>query len=226
EEPLVQAELLARAGEMAGRAGDPEEATPLLEQSIGLYDAAGDTHGAARASIRLGRVQMFRGQRDDAIERLEHAFTVISTDDPDEDLALLAAQLSRAYWFSGDLERAGARAELALDIAEAQRLVKPLALALRAKAAVSYSRGHSEESFSLMKHALEFALEHDLVEDAGISYFILSDRCFRPDRYQDALGYLDQCLALNRRLGDRPAEWGALAERTYPLLMLGRWDEV
>src|SRR5439155_22996636 len=29
-----------------------------------------------------------------------------------------------------------------------------------------------------------------------------------------------------RRLGGRPAEWGALAERTYPLLMLGRWDEV
>ena len=28
-----------------------------------------------------------------------------------------------------------------------------------------------------------------------------------------------------RRLGSRPHEWAALAERTYPLYMLGRWDE-
>jgi ATP/maltotriose-dependent transcriptional regulator MalT len=27
-------------------------------------------------------------------------------------------------------------------------------------------------------------------------------------------------------MGSRPFEWGILAERTYPLFMLGRWDEV
>ena len=27
-------------------------------------------------------------------------------------------------------------------------------------------------------------------------------------------------------MGSRPYEWGVLAERTYPLFMLGRWDEV
>ena len=76
------------------------------------------------------------------------------------------------------------------------------------------------------KHALQIALEHDLVEDAGTCYFLLSDRCFRRDQYAEALGYLDEALALARQ--DRETgrtEWASLAERTYPLFMLGRWDE-
>jgi predicted ATPase len=226
EQPLERAELLADAGEMAAYAGDPEAARPLMEESIAIYEAAGDTHAAARVSIRLGHFQAFAGGRDEMLARLERAFDVISADDPDEDLAMLAAQLSRAYWFTGDLERAAERVELALDIAEAHQLARPLTLALRAKAAVSFSRGHDQEALALTKHALELALEHDFTGDAGTCYFLLSDRCFRGDRYRDALAYLDESLALSRKLGSRPQEWAVLAERTYPLFMLGRWDEV
>ena len=50
---------------------------------------------------------------------MERAFEVISHDEPDEDAALLAACSCRGYWFTGDLERCGERAEIALDIAEA-----------------------------------------------------------------------------------------------------------
>ena len=211
---------------MAGRAGDPTAGGELLEEAIAIYEAEGDTHAAARASARLGRVLAFTGRRDEARERMERAFDVISTDEPDEDLALLAAELSRDYWFTGDLERAGERVELALDIAESQGLVRVLPLVIRAKGAVLHSRGHREEGFALTKHALELALEHEVHEDAMTCYFILSDRCFHLDRYDDALGYLDESLAVARKIGDRSREWAVFAERTYPLLMLGRWDEV
>ena len=226
DEPLERAATLVRAGDLAGYAGDPDTGRRLIEESIAIYDAEGDTHAAARASGRLARVLGFTGHRDEALERMERAFDVISADEPDEDLAMLAAQLSRTYWFNGDIERAAARAELALEIAETQRLAGPLALALRAKGAVAFSLGHAEESVALMKHALEFSLEHDLADDANVCYFILSDRCFRFDRYTEALEYLDKSLALARKQGDRPAEWAALSERTYPFLMHGRWDEV
>jgi class 3 adenylate cyclase/tetratricopeptide (TPR) repeat protein len=226
EEPLQNAELLGRAGEMAGNAGDPDTAQRLIEESIAIYEAEGDTHAAARVACKLARAVGFTGRRDEALARLEHAFEVISNDAPDEDLAMLAATLSRSYWFSGDLERAAARAELALDIAEAQGFPEPLAFALRAKGAVSFSRGHPEEAFALVKHALEVALEHDLSDHASTCYFLLSDRCFRRDRYADALAYLDESLALARKMGSRPFEWAVLAERTYPLFMAGRWDDV
>ena len=225
DDQLEQGDLLGRAGDMAGRAGDPDGSWQLLERSIALYEAAGDTRAAAQVTGRLATVLGFTAHRDELLERLERAFDVIADDEPDEDLAVLAARLSRAYWFSGDLERASARAELALDIAEAHGLPVALTMALRAKSATLESRGHTQEAFALLKHALDVALKHDLLEDASTCYFILSDGCFRLDRYADALGYLDEALALSRRIGNRPYEWATLAERTYPLLMTGGWDE-
>src|SRR5204863_5961091 len=37
---------------------------------------------------------------------------------------------------------------------------------------------------------------------------------------------LDEALTFNRKMGHRRFEWANLSERCYPLLMLGRWDEV
>jgi class 3 adenylate cyclase/tetratricopeptide (TPR) repeat protein len=226
DDPPERAVLLGNAAEMARRAADPDSARRLFEQSIALHEQQGDTHAAARVMGRLGRLDFFTGRRDEAMAGMERAFDVISADEPDEDLAQLAARLSIGYWYSGDLEHAAERAELALDIAEAHAYPAALTLALRAKVGVLESRGHSEEAQALLKHALELALDHDLVEEAGTCYFILSDRCFHRDQYADALAYLDETLALARRLGNRPQEWAVLAERTHPLYMLGRWDEV
>ena len=225
DEPLERASLLDRAGEMATRSADPEAARELFEEAIALFEAHGDTHAAARAAGALGHSLAFTGRRDEALARMERAFDVISADEPDEDLALLAGRLALTYWFSGNLERAAERSEFALDIAEAHRYMKPLVVGLRGRAAVAWSRGHSEEALAISKRGLELALENDLAEDAQVSYFILSDTAFRDDRYAEALAYLEQALALARKLGDRPHEWAVLAESSYPLYMLGSWDE-
>ncbi len=225
EDPSERAALLDRAGEMAARAGDPDSARRLFADSIELHEKQGDTHAAARVLSRLGSLDFYTGRRDEALARMERAFAVISADEPDEDLALLAVGLARGYWFSGDLERAAERVELALDIAEAHAYPAALVSALRVKANVVFSRGHAEEALALLKHALQIALDSDLVDETGGCYFNLSDQCFARDGYADALGYLDESLALARKLGDRPYEWSVLAERTYPLYMLGRWDE-
>jgi tetratricopeptide (TPR) repeat protein len=220
-----RATLLARAGDMATRAAQPDDARRLLLESIDLLDEEGDTHAAARVSSRLARLERFTGRQEEGLARMERAFDVISGDEPDEDLALLAARLGLAYWASGDLERATERAELALDIAEAHGYMESIAIALQAKAAGAFSRGHLEEALGLVKHRLSIALEHDLPEQATNAYFILSDGAFHRDRYADALAYQDEALALVRKVGDRPSEWSLLAERTYALFMTGRWDE-
>ena len=226
EAGIARAELLSDAGYMAALAGMSDAAAALLEEAIAIFAQEDDAHGAARAVTRLGSFQTFGGKRDEAVARLEEAFDVLSAEEPGQDLAELAALLSRLYWFSGDLERSAARANLALDIAEADRLPAPLARGLRAKGAVAYSLGHYEESLALMRHALAFSLEHELFGDAATCFFMLSDRSFRTDRAAEAIAYLEEALALARRLGSRPHEWATLAERTYPLWLLGRWDEV
>jgi class 3 adenylate cyclase/tetratricopeptide (TPR) repeat protein len=226
EDPVERAGLLVEAGTMAGRAHGAEGAKPLLEAALALYDEAGDTHGAARASMRVGRFLLFTDDREEALALLERAYEVISTEEPGQDLADLASALARVYWYSGQIDLAAERAELSLDIAETLVVPTSLVSALLAKAFVAYSRAHDAESFALLKHALEVSLEHDLFDQASRCYFLLSDRSFRHDRYREALAYLDNSLALARRVGDRPYEWGVLAERCYPLLMLGEWDEV
>jgi len=224
-ETAERAALLVRAGEMASRAADPEGARVLLEDSLGLFEQIGDHHGAARSAAALGFALGFTGNREEALAHEERAFEVISRDPPSEELALLAARLAHSYWFLGDLERSAERAELALDLAETHGYVEPLVRALRAKAAVAFSRGHVEEAAAYSNHALDLALQHDLLPEASTGYFVASDGEFRSDRYETALELLRDSLALARKLGSRPFEWAALAEMTYPLYMLGRWDE-
>ncbi len=225
DEPLRKAALLDRAGLLATYAAQPEAATGLLEESIALYEAEGDTHAAARVSSRLAEVESHTGQLDRALERMERAFAVISTDEPDEDLALLAARLANGYAFAGDLERASERAELALDVAESLALPEPLTRAFDAKSFIAEARGHPQEAVAFLAQALTVALEHDLPERAANSYHNLSARSYERDRYTDAIGYLQPALELARRLGSRPREWSLLAELTYPLYMTGRWEE-
>ncbi len=220
-----RAALLARAGDMAVRNADLEAARTLYGESIASYAALGDTHAAARVVARLGRADFFTERRDEAMASLKHAFSVISADEPDEDLALLAGRLSLGYWYEADLESAAELAELALDIAETHGYPRALVIALRAKLSIAASRGHNEEALGLLKQALALSLAHGLVDDAATCYFLLSDGCFRRDEYAAALGYLEEALELTRKVGNRPYEWGVLAERTYPLSMLGRWDE-
>jgi class 3 adenylate cyclase/tetratricopeptide (TPR) repeat protein len=225
ESPLERAELLDRAGWLAQAAARPERAIELLTESLGLYEAGGQTHTATRVSARLAELEWRRGDAVAGLARMERAFDVISGDEPDEDLALVAARLGGGYAFAGDLGRAQERVELALDIAESLGLSEPLTRAFATKAFIAEVRGHPEEAFAYLSRGLAVALDHDLLEEAGTMYANLSDRSFRRDRYADALGYLEHGLELARRRGNRPFEWTILSEMTYPLYMLGRWDE-
>ena len=54
--------------------------------------------------------------------------------------------------------------------------------------------------------------------------FNLSDLAAQADRYQEARDYVEQGLALNRRVGNRANEWLFLGQ-TYPHFALGEWDE-
>src|SRR5206468_9518534 len=61
-DPRQQAEALTRAGEMASRAGDADGACALFERAVALYESAGETHGAARASAWLGVSEQMIGR--------------------------------------------------------------------------------------------------------------------------------------------------------------------
>jgi predicted ATPase/class 3 adenylate cyclase len=223
-DPLERAAGLMRAGELAFAASEIDRASALFEQAIDLYEAAGETHAAARASAWLSYVEQQSGHLEQAIERMEQAYALIGEDEPDADLAFLMLRLGGAHFFAGNLERADELIERGLDLAEALQLLELMVRGWNSKATLISPR-RPEEARGLFQLAHETALSHELYQRASVTCANLSDLALRGDRYAESLAYLEQALALARRIGDRGMEWFALAEMTYALTMLGRWDE-
>jgi class 3 adenylate cyclase/tetratricopeptide (TPR) repeat protein len=222
--PFERAALLARAGWLATYAADWQTAERLLGESIALHETHGDVRSAARVSRRLGAVEFRQGKVEASIARAEAAFAALEEYEPGEELAGLATALSGGYFFRGEREKALEKAELAIELAESLGSPEILASAFSTKALVTHGK-RPEESIALRRHVLAIAREHGLHELEGNALFNLSDLMFMRDRYDDALGYLDDALVDARRRGNRPEEWSLLGETTYPLFMLGRWDE-
>ena len=143
------------------------------------------------------------GHWDTAMSRAEAAFATLEAFEPGDELAVVAATLAGGYRFLGETQKAIEKAELALDIAEAHGSPETLTRAFAAKALVTDARGRPHEIIALRRHQLTLAREHDLPELESNALFNLSDVSFGHDRYEDALHYLSDALAITRRRGAR-----------------------
>ena len=167
DEPLAEGRFARRAGVMAGYSGDPT-AMHAPREAIETFEAEGDAHGAARASGRLGRRPGSR-RRDEAVARLERAFEVISADEPDQDLAMIARR---------SLGRTGSAAISSWPPSgPSSRSTSPRRSGCRRHSCSrsgprppSRTAGVTEEeAFACCSHALDLSLEHELSDDAGPS---------------------------------------------------------
>ena len=225
DEPLERARLLERAGLMAMHGAEWEPAERAFAEALALLEDAGERHATARVSGRVAYVEQNTGRSEHARERLEKAFAAVAGDEPDADIAELAALLGSSYAFAGELERAVEPIELSLRVAEALRLPETLTRALGTKAILARGNRRPQEELALVRHVVAYALEQDLPSRAAIAYGNLSDACYAGDRYGEALDALAEGLALARRVGDRRVELYVLTETSYALAMTGRWDE-
>jgi class 3 adenylate cyclase/tetratricopeptide (TPR) repeat protein len=224
EDVHTQAELLERAGMAARIFGDSDAASARYEKAIQLFEGVGGTHPAARVSARLGEVMWQRGRLGEAVDLMEQSFEVLSGEQPDDDFAFLAADLGRMEFFAGRIDSATARIETAIDVAESLWLPDVLSEALNTLGLILYSaKGRRRQGFALLSYALELALEHDQTGAALRAYFNLADLAGQTDRYQLAREYVQQGLALTRRVGSRDREWQFLGQ-SYSHYILGDWD--
>ena len=224
--PLIQAELHERAGRMAKLGGRYEVARQHFERSMEVFDSIGLTHPAARVSAVLAETSWDQGHIEEGLERLERAFDVLSAEEPDEDLATVAAQLGRFLYFIGRSDAALDRVEFALSLAEALRLPEVLSHAMNTKGiALAHVRGRPEEGLTLVRRALEIALENDLPAAAIRGYNNLASTLEIEDRYVEEAEYIGKGLELARRVGDRRWELQFAGGAIQPLVAGGRWAE-
>jgi class 3 adenylate cyclase/tetratricopeptide (TPR) repeat protein len=225
DDPLTQAELTDRAGQMAWRAGKPVDARTLLDDAQATYEEQDDTVAAARIAARLAEIDFSEGHPRQAVTRLAPALDALEAAAPDADVAALAAQLGRFLIFSGDYERAAPHLERALSLAEALDLPETLAQALNSKSVLTGRLHRPRETRILVEGALAIALEHDLHAAALRAYNNLLVTLWQTDKWREQLATSDRALELARRIGDRNWEANFLAGSIGMLSMLGRWDE-
>ena len=225
DDPVEEAELLERAGVMAYSGGRGQAAAEHYERSIALFEAAGSTHPAARVNARLAETMWDQGRLEQGLESMDRAYEVLSREEPDADLAALAAQIGRFSFFAGKHDVALERIEAALKIAEALALPETFSDALNTKALCLVSQGRKNEGLALLRHALDVAIEHDKPSSALRGYYNLSDTLSQIDRYEDADACVREGLAYARRVGNHRYELQFLGQ-CYPLFALGKWEEL
>jgi tetratricopeptide (TPR) repeat protein len=226
DEPSLEAELLEQAGIAADDDRRAGEAIVLLERAIELWRSEALTHPAARGEARLAMACFNHGQVDVATERMGRSFEVLSRDEPDADLAMLAAQLARFRFLLDDLDGALEPLDFALEIAEALVLPDALSDALNTKGLIAAQRGRREEALGLMRHAVAIAVENDLGESALRAYFNLAFLTAGRDRMEDATAIDEQGRALAVRRGNRQWEESFVGHLRANQFFLGEWDEL
>ena len=153
-------------------------------------------HGSRR-SCGTGAV------REEGLERMDRAYQALSQEEPDADLAQLAAQLGRFLFFAGRHDIAMQRIESALELAEGLALPETFSQALNTKAILLVSHGRMLEGLALLRYALEVALENDKPTAALRAYFNLADS-------------LQQCRSLRGGGDDRAGRARVRASHRQP----------
>jgi tetratricopeptide (TPR) repeat protein len=225
DDPLTRAELHERAGRMAWTGGTTADARSHYEAAIITFESIGLTHPAARVSAALAEVTWQEGHIEEAVQRMEEAFEVLSGEEQDADLAALAAQLGRLLYFSGRTDEALVRIELALEIGEALRLPEVMSQALNTKGLILGTRGRFEEGTILVRHSLQLALDNDLSAAALRAFGNLGALASWQDRLEEVMEWVQRGLEHARKVGDRLYELSALLGPIPDLAYLGRWDE-
>jgi class 3 adenylate cyclase/tetratricopeptide (TPR) repeat protein len=224
DDPMLQADLFARVGNMAMATDDLEEARNWYERAIALFEANGQTHKAASVSARLAVALWETGEIEVGLEGMERAFAVLSQDDPDKDVATLAAQIGRFHTFMGNREKAAERIEFAIDVAERLWFPDVISEALNTKSIILIKR--PQESLALQERSLQIALDNDAHAAALRAYYNLGDRAMWDDLWDRALDMAREGNALSRRVGDIYYHLFFQSMMLSALFLKGEWDEM
>jgi tetratricopeptide (TPR) repeat protein len=164
------------------------------------------------------------GRIEEGLERMNQSYELLAREEPDADLATLAAQLGRFLFFAGQRDAAMERIEAALTMAESLVIPEVIANALTSRGIILWSESRRREALALAREALEISREHDKPSAALRASYNLADMLSQGDRYTEAADVVRDGLAHARRVGNGYWELSLLGQ-LYPFLALGEWDE-
>ena len=222
--PTERAALVEHAGAMALQQGHLEHAVQLITEAKHLFEESGESHLAARAEARLAEIAFQGGHLDQAIDLARQAYQVLAGDEPDASFAIVTGQFGRFLALVGDADAVPVL-EVALRLAEHLQLQEVYSQALSSRAVSLMREGRHDETVTLLRRALEIAIQGDFAMAAFRAWNNLAVMLEFEDRYAEVVELITPMLEMARRNGDRANELAALLGQVAPFLALGRWDE-
>ena len=220
EDESARARLLARAVEATIFDSDLDRARSLMTAALAVFEPAGQVREAAWLKVRLAREYVRRGLVGTAAELSDGVLAAIG-DEPDE--LLVAALLVRASL--GSREEELQLTDRALRVAESLRAPFQIADALGVRGLTLMKLGRHEESRALLRHTVDFALDHDLVAIAMRASANLSESTAYAGRLDEAQAEVDRVLQHARDRGDRFLEAQALEQHALIADFKGHWAD-
>jgi class 3 adenylate cyclase/tetratricopeptide (TPR) repeat protein len=221
---VERAALLERAGRMALLMGHLEQATTVLIEAKRLFEESEQWHPAARIEAGMAEIHFEEGHLDLAIEAARRAHGVLAGDEPDAAFALVTGQLGRFLALASE-DEANSVIEEALGLAQQLELAEVYSQALSSKSVAIGREGRLDEAATLVRRALEIAIEGDFMSATFRAWNNLAVYLLYQDRNLEVVELTESMLELARRKGDRSSELTALLGMCTPLAALGRWDE-
>ena len=159
-EPSRRAEILWLLYQRIGELGEWARLARYLEAEIPLLEQAGETAGAARLRLGLGRSYMNLERRDLVWKEAERARDLLETLGPSGDLAEAYVLLARAdlldYKNRAGVEAARRAVAVATEVGDRERLIE----AYHYLGANLFFAGEPNEAFAYLDRAIEEALAH------------------------------------------------------------------
>jgi ATP/maltotriose-dependent transcriptional regulator MalT len=218
-----QVELLRRAANIAGVAGDPARQEALLRRTLELIDEDSEPRRVAMVLERLSQAVWSLNRQDESVEIIREALALLPEGEESNERASLLAALAKARMLQARYGEAIRVSRETLEVARAigDRWVE--ARALNALGTSLASQGDVDAGAAALREALETAREADLPRDVTSAYSNLADVLHHAGRSEDALTVAREGLA-NAAPGTRGHDWLQLSVVEY-LYHLGHWSE-
>ncbi len=217
---IDRAELLARAAMDHKLEGNSARQETLARAALAEVDEQAEPHRAARFLNTLQDAQWHLGRGEESLATLEHALSLVSSDDSFERGTLLRSW-ALTMMLRGRNTEAIEAAQEALKIAETLGNVRLRCRAINALGSARINLGDIDGGAAALREALEVARRERFVSEQNSAYVNLGDALHLAGRLPEARALVEEGLA-----HERPGNWVWLVILRGELAIeAGEWDQ-
>ena len=223
DDRATRADLLHKAGVVAGRAARFAEAIPMLEDAIAAHDALGRASDMREAIGDRDRVLRDAGRSREADDLINAALAALPDDATDRGAAVLILRVAHNQVVNGQMDSTTAGLiSRALDLAEGLGDRRMLAQALATDGVRHLNLDNSVTARVLLSASVDLARSLDDLDLLSVALGNYGQVLIGDDEGADEV--LDETMAIARRLGRSSMIGLAAGNRVRSLLRSGQWD--